>query len=227
MRSAGAMAATSVSSPAAILLLALFFSYILAWTVAAGASSDDGYTIAGRVKLGESNHCLSLLGKTPKEFGHSSKLTNAKVILNGGQSITFTRADGYFSLYPLERHNVPSGTHLIEVAELGYFFSPVRVDISARNPGNIHAALTENRKVLYELILEPLREEQYYEIREAFSIWSVVKSPMGLMLGFTLLVIFVMPKLMDSIDPEEMKRAQEEMRAQGIPSISNMLARAS
>ncbi|KAG6478804.1 hypothetical protein ZIOFF_062248 [Zingiber officinale] len=259
MRSAGAMAATSVSSPAAILLLALFFSHILAWTVAAGASSDDGYTIAGRVKLGESNHCLSLLGKTPKEFGHSSKLTNAKVILNGGQNITFTRADGYFSLYPLERympsvyfhsfpkdfpvgsypdifavplknvgfHNVPSGTHLIEVAELGYFFSPVRVDISARNPGNIHAALTENRKVLYELILEPLREEQYYEIREAFSIWSVVKSPMGLMLGFTLLVIFVMPKLMDSIDPEEMKRAQEEMRAQGIPSISNMLARAS
>lgn len=101
----------------------------------------------------------------------------------------------------------------------------VRVDISARNPGNIHAALTENRKVLYELILEPLREEQYYEvsilsylwsfllvlqnvidvfdtilqIREPFSIWSVVKSPMGLMLGFTLLVIFVMPKLMDSI----------------------------
>ncbi|XP_042435641.1 ER membrane protein complex subunit 7 homolog [Zingiber officinale] len=213
MRSAGAMAATSVSSPAAILLLALFFSHILAWTVAAGASSDDGYTIAGRVKLG---------GKTPKEFGHSSKLTNAKVILNGGQNITFTRADGYFSF-----HNVPSGTHLIEVAELGYFFSPVRVDISARNPGNIHAALTENRKVLYELILEPLREEQYYEIREAFSIWSVVKSPMGLMLGFTLLVIFVMPKLMDSIDPEEMKRAQEEMRAQGIPSISNMLARAS
>lgn len=37
------------------------------------------------------------------------------------------------------------------------------------------------------------------QIREPFSIWSVVKSPMGLMLGFTLLVIFVMPKLMDNI----------------------------
>lgn len=92
-----------------------------------------------------------------------------------------------------QSHNVPAGTHLIEVAALGYFFSPVifllsyymfkhdetmsllalyqytctysqvRVDISARNPGNIHAVLTENHKVLYELILEPLREEHYYE----------------------------------------------------------------
>ncbi|XP_042470277.1 ER membrane protein complex subunit 7 homolog [Zingiber officinale] len=213
MRSAAAMAAAFVGSPVAILVLVLFYSHLLALALADGASSDDGYRIAGRVKLG---------GKTPKEFGLLPKLTNAKVILNGGQSITFTRADGYFSF-----HNVPAGTHLIEVAALGYFFSPVRVDISARNPGNIHAALTENRRVLHELILEPLREEHYYEIREPFSIWSVVKSPMGLMLGFTLLVIFVMPKLMDSIDPEEMKRAQEEMRAQGIPSISNMLARGS
>ncbi|RRT84841.1 hypothetical protein B296_00006048 [Ensete ventricosum] len=40
----------------------------------------------------------------------------------------------------------------------------VRVDISARFPGKIQAALTENRKVLHELILEPLREEQYYEV---------------------------------------------------------------
>ncbi|KAG6519284.1 hypothetical protein ZIOFF_022777 [Zingiber officinale] len=222
MRSAAAMAAGFVGSPVAILVLVLFYSHLLALALADGASSDDGYRIAGRVKLG---------GKTPKEFGLLPKLTNAKVILNGGQSITFTRADVSLKSYDLnlyaQSHNVPAGTHLIEVAALGYFFSPVRVDISARNPGNIHAALTENRRVLNELILEPLREEHYYEIREPFSIWSVVKSPMGLMLGFTLLVIFVMPKLMDSIDPEEMKRAQEEMRAQGIPSISNMLPRGS
>ena len=43
-------------------------------------------------------------------------------------------------------------------------YSQVRVDISARNPGKIQAALTENRRVLFELILEPLREEQYYEV---------------------------------------------------------------
>ncbi|KAL0906295.1 hypothetical protein M5K25_024778 [Dendrobium thyrsiflorum] len=136
--------------------------------------------------------CLPGIGS--KVFGHSSKLSNIKVILNGGQTTTFVRADGYFSFC-----NIPAGTHLIEVAAMGYLFSPVRVDISARNPGKIQAALTENRRVLQELVLEPLREEQYYEMREPFSIMSIVKSPMGLMLGFMFLVVFLMPKLMENM----------------------------
>ncbi|KMT19306.1 hypothetical protein BVRB_1g013120 [Beta vulgaris subsp. vulgaris] len=61
-------------------------------------------------------------------------------------------------------HNVPAGTHLLEVAATGYFFSPVRVDVSARNPGKVQAALTETRRGLAELSLEPLREEDYYEV---------------------------------------------------------------
>ncbi|KAK6162083.1 hypothetical protein DH2020_001924 [Rehmannia glutinosa] len=115
----------------------------------------------------------------------------------------------------------PAGTHLIEVAAIGYFFSPVRVDVSARNPGKVQAALTENRRVLTELVLEPLREEQYYEIREPFSPMSLLKSPMGLMIGFMAIVMFLMPKL---VDAEELKRAQEEMGNQGVPSIANFLA---
>ncbi|KAI4986936.1 hypothetical protein ZWY2020_019566 [Hordeum vulgare] len=96
-------------------------------------------------------------------------------------------------------HNVPAGTHLIEVSSLGYFFSPVRVDISARNPGHIQAALTENRKVLNKLVLEPLKEEQYYEMREPFNILSLLKSPMGMMVGFMVVMVFVMPKMMENI----------------------------
>ncbi|KAL0394290.1 UNVERIFIED_CONTAM: ER membrane protein complex subunit [Sesamum latifolium] len=112
------------------------------------------------------------------------------------------------------------GTHLIEVTAIGYFFSPVRVDVSARNPGKVQAALTENRRALSELVFEPLREEQYYEIREPFSIMSIVKSPMGLMIGFMAIVMFLMPKL---VDAEELKRAQEEMGNQGVPSLANFL----
>ncbi|URE34845.1 hypothetical protein MUK42_07995 [Musa troglodytarum] len=208
MRSSAAL--FNPSPPLLLLLPLLLFSHLLNRAIAADLRSGDGYTIAGRVKL----------GATAKESGLPAKLTNIKVILNGGQSISFAKADGYFSF-----HNVPAGTHLIEVAALGYFFSPVRVDISARNPGKIQAALTENKRVLYELILEPLREEQYYEKREPFSIMSLMKSPMGLMMGFMLLVMFVMPKLMENIDPEEMRRAQEEMRTQGVPSLSSLLPR--
>ncbi|KAJ9167712.1 hypothetical protein P3X46_019318 [Hevea brasiliensis] len=178
-----------------------------ALTISSG--SGDGYTINGRVKIA---------GVGVKGFGFPGKLSNVKVILNGGQSITFLRPDGYFSFY-----NVPAGTHLIEVAAIGYFFSPVRVDVSARFPGQVQAALTENRRGLSELVLEPLRDEQYYEIREPFSIMSVVKSPMGLMVGFMLVVMFLMPKLMENMDPEEMRRAQEEMRQQGVPSLASLL----
>lgn len=38
------------------------------------------------------------------------------------------------------------------------------MDVSARNPGKVQAALTENRRGLLEFVLEPLREEQYYEV---------------------------------------------------------------
>ncbi|PKA59173.1 ER membrane protein complex subunit 7 like [Apostasia shenzhenica] len=163
----------------------VLFSCILPYSLALSSGAGDGYTITGRIKID---------GAGTNGFGHPAKISNTKILLNGGQIVTFARADGYFSFF-----NVPAGTHLIEVVALGYFFSPVRVDISARNPGKIQAALTENRRVLYELVLEPLREEQYYEIREPFSIMSIVKSPMGLMLGFMILVVFLMPKLMENM----------------------------
>ncbi|KAK6927540.1 ER membrane protein complex subunit 7, beta-sandwich domain [Dillenia turbinata] len=187
-----------------VLLLQIFISALSLSSV-----NGDGYTINGPVKIQSFG---------TKGFGHPGKLSNVKVILNGGQSVTFLRPDGYFSF-----HNVPAGTHLIEVDAIGYFFSPVRIDVSARNPGQIQAALTENRKGLTELVLEPLREEQYYEIREPFSIISVVKSPMGLMVGFMLIVVFLMPKLMENMDPEEMRQAQEQMRNQGVPSLASLL----
>ncbi|CAL9749019.1 unnamed protein product [Musa acuminata subsp. burmannicoides] len=205
-RSAASLIVVVSSMKLALLLFLVLVSNFLPSSLAAPSSSGDGYAITGRVKVE---------GMTSKGFGASSKLLNAKIILNGGQNVTFVRADGYFTF-----HNVPAGTHLIEVAALGYFFSPVRVDISARFPGKIQAALTENRKALHELILEPLREEQYYEIREPFSIMSFLKSPMGLMMGFMLLVIFVMPKLVENMDPEEIRRAQEEMRTNFLPRSS-------
>ncbi|CAI9775499.1 unnamed protein product [Fraxinus pennsylvanica] len=179
--------------------------FILPSALAISSENVEGYSINGRVKFPG-----SVIGP-----GLPPKISDVKVILNGGQRVTFLRPDGYFSF-----HNVPAGTHLIEVAAIGYFFSPVRVDVSARNPGKVQAALTENRRVLSELVLEPLREEQYYEIREPFSIMSIVKSPMGLMVGFMVIVMFLMPKL---VDAEEMKRAQEEMRNQGTPSLANFL----
>ncbi|KAK0571023.1 hypothetical protein LWI29_009977 [Acer saccharum] len=198
------------SNPVLFVIFVQLFLSLLSSALAISPASSDGYSISGRVKV------PGLLGKVLGSPG--GKISNVKVILNGGQSITYLRPDGYFSF-----HNMSAGTHLIEVSAIGYFFSPVRVDVSARNPGKVQAALTETRRGLTELVLEPLREEHYYEIREPFNIMSVVKSPMGLMMGFMLVVVFLMPKLMENMDPEEMKRAQEEMRSSGVPSLANLM----
>jgi len=206
------MAASSLCHGHLLLFLLVSVTSACLGTAAAHqAGSGEGYTIAGRVKID---------GMSEKGYGLPAKTSNTKVILNGGQRVTFARPDGYFAF-----HNVPAGTHLIEVSSIGYFFSPVRVDISARNPGYIQAALTETRRVLNELVLEPLKEEQYYEVREPFSIMSLLKSPMGLMVGFMVLMVFVMPKMMENLDPEEMKQAQEQMRNNPV-SFSGLLARA-
>ncbi|KAL8063044.1 hypothetical protein ABFX02_01G002400 [Erythranthe guttata] len=189
--------------------LMIFLSLILLLLPSALGISDgnvEGYSINGKVRFP---------GFSAAGLGLPAKISNVKVILNGGQKVTFLRPDGYFSF-----HNVPAGTHLIEVASIGYLFSPVRIDVSARNPGKVQAALTENRRVLSELVLEPFREEQYYERREPFNVMSILKSPMGLMMGFMVIVMFLMPKL---VDAEELKKAQEEMGSQGVPSLANFL----
>ena len=38
-----------------------------------------------------------------------------------------------------------------------------------------------------------------FKVREPFSVMSLLKSPMGLMVGFMVLMVFVMPKLMENI----------------------------
>lgn len=42
--------------------------------------------------------CITDIGT--KGYGLPGKISNIKVILNGGHKITFLRPDGFFSLYP-------------------------------------------------------------------------------------------------------------------------------
>ena len=41
-----------------------------------------------------------MAGLGTKGFTLPGRMSNVKVILNGGQNVTFLRPDGYFSLYP-------------------------------------------------------------------------------------------------------------------------------
>ncbi|KAL3679885.1 hypothetical protein R1sor_022841 [Riccia sorocarpa] len=190
-----------------LVLVCLIFTFASANSVTPPKTSSS-YAVEGRVKV------EGIAAKVP-----ASKTANIKVVLNAGQQVTFIRPDGYFSF-----QGVAAGTHLLEVVAMGYYFSPVRVDVSARLHGQVRAVAVETRRTLSEaLVLEPLREEFYYERREPFSLVGLLKSPMGLMVGFMVVAVFLLPKLMESIDPEEMKRVQEEMRNQPTPSFNSLL----
>ncbi|KAH9566708.1 hypothetical protein CY35_04G143000 [Sphagnum magellanicum] len=205
----------AMANLASIILLCMLFSFLIlsiclppvsCLQSSPPTSNNEGYVVEGRVKM------QALAGKGV------SKTSNIKVVLNGGQKLSFVRSDGSFAF-----QGVPAGTHLLEVVALGYFFSPVRVDVSSRLQGQVRASLVETGRSLPDsLVLEPLREEYYYEKREPFSAMGLLKSPMGLMIGFMVVCVFLLPKLMDQIDPEEMKRVQEEMRNKPSP-LSNLL----
>ncbi|KAI5072413.1 hypothetical protein GOP47_0012519 [Adiantum capillus-veneris] len=185
----------------------LAISLLSCLTTSIAASGLGGYTIDGRIQHSRTQG----LGGNVVPF----KTSNVKIVLNSGQKVAFIRPDGYFAFT-----GIPAGTHLLEVIAPGYFFSPVRVDVSARQNGQLQATLTETRRILSEpLVLEPLREEAYFEKREPFSLMGLLKSPMGLMVGFMAFAAFLLPKLMENMDPEDMKKMQEMQSS----SLSNVL----
>jgi hypothetical protein len=47
-------------------------------------------------------------------------------------------------------------------------------------------------------------------MRKPLDVWSMIKSPYGLMFGFMLFGIFVFPML--KVDPDEYKEAMEQLR---------------
>ena len=143
------------------------------------------------------------------------------LVVNGGQSVaTRVKPDGTFALL-----DVPPGSHLLETFALGYSFPPMTVEI--RVDGTIRAAYAEDPTVRFEspLVLKPVSVATYFEHRQGLSLGSLAKNPMFLMVAFTVLMTWAMPKLLESLDPEELKDMQEKMGAMGAqPSMGDLFS---
>ena len=67
---------------------------------------------------------------------------------------------------------------------------------------------------------EPLvAKPVFFEKREGFKIGSILMNPMAIMMGVTLLIMAVMPKMMANMDPEQLKEMQQMQG--GIAEILN------
>jgi hypothetical protein len=126
---------------------------------------------------------------------------------NGGQYFTFPRVDGSFTIY-----EIPPGAYVLEVISTEYVFPLIRVDVSGKYNGKVKVRPANQLSTFlpYPISLKPLQQATFFEQREPFHMLMLFTNPMFLMIGFSLIMTILLPKMMASIDPEAMKELQNE-----------------
>nr|CAB3242434.1 ER membrane protein complex subunit 7 [Phallusia mammillata] len=138
-------------------------------------------------------------------------LEETRVLVDDGTYRGFIKNDGSFVV-----HNIPSGSYVLEVVSPVYFFEPIRVELSTK--GNVRARKLNLVKpsavslLKYPVDLKPIGLTKYFQEREKFSIFDMLKNPMVLMMVLPMLILVVLPKMMNTSDPEVRKEMEESMK---------------
>ncbi|KAJ2862339.1 hypothetical protein FB639_005400, partial [Coemansia asiatica] len=151
----------------------------------------------------------------PNEIlGDVSKLsTEARIVINGGEYTGFIQKDGAFAI-----DNIKLGDSLLEVASSKYAFPKIHVHISLKEDGRASIAAryvqigsdwSDDAPVLaYPLRIAAASKYEFFTERQGFSIIAMFSNPYMMMVGASLVAVFLLPKLQANIDPE----ALEEMK---------------
>ena len=114
----------------------------------------------------------------------------------------------------------------LEVNAIGLAFPQLRVKV--KNNGEVRAKLVEETsggrgdRFPYPFVLEPRGTVQYFDQHEQISISGMIfRNPMVLMMLFMGLMSYAMPKMMENMDPEELKKMQEEMKDSPMQRMLN------
>mmetsp|Transcript_27842 Transcript_27842/g.56990 ORF Transcript_27842/g.56990 Transcript_27842/m.56990 type:complete len:220 (-) Transcript_27842:403-1062(-) len=188
------------------LLLAIAACFVAGIT---SSSDDDEYEDDIRA-IDDSNGFADVQGTFPNpKFLSVHKGKVLKVLLDGGKWQTPVRIDGSFTLY-----DVPEGSHLLEVAAPGWVFEQIQVDVvrkgkTTKVKAYYNSDLLGGKAVHYPLRLEAAGIAKYFEEREKFNPLNYLKNPMVMMMLFVAIMAFVMPKMINNMDPEELERAKE------------------
>ncbi|KAF1961226.1 hypothetical protein CC80DRAFT_488554 [Byssothecium circinans] len=134
-------------------------------------------------------------------------------------------------------NNVSAGSYLATIHCRDYAFEPLRIDVTVEE--SIEGS-GEQREVVRAwqtfignewdnkgegkgeggsgLVIEvkPLGQKNYYQERTGFSPLSMLKNPMILMAVFSMGLVFGMPYLMDSMDPETKAEFEEMQKKSAI-----------
>ncbi|KAG0260438.1 hypothetical protein BG011_001909 [Mortierella polycephala] len=127
--------------------------------------------------------------------------------------------DGKF-LFP----SVPEGTYLLEVQNPQYVYPSVRLIVTEGDTkAHVVSQGTDWSNNDYAmplpLTLTPRAASSYFIPREGFKLSYLFANPMMLMMGFSVLMLFLMPKMMANMDPEAMQEMQGMQDAAQMPSF--------
>ncbi|TMW69341.1 hypothetical protein Poli38472_001497 [Pythium oligandrum] len=146
-------------------------------------------------------------------IGEAEKVAPYRILLNGGEQVTYARADGAFVF-----RDITPGRYVIDIPAEDRLFSQYKVDIA--EDGVVRAIEYQypgapKARAEYPLAVEPVAEFEYFEEREKFSILQLIMNPSFLTIIVPVGLLYLLPKLSEAMmDPEEFKKAQEEMGTQ-------------
>ncbi|KAJ1829805.1 hypothetical protein LPJ56_000117 [Coemansia sp. RSA 2599] len=171
-------------------------------TDAASATEEKTYRVRGSIIA---NDVLADVSSLPVE---------TRVVINGGEYTGFIQKDGAFAV-----DNVKLGDSLLEIASSEYAFPKIHVRISLKEDGRASIAAryvqvgsdwSDDAPVLaYPLRIAAASKYDFFTERQGFSIIAMFSNPYMMMVGVSLIAVFLLPKLQANIDPEvleEMKK---------------------
>ncbi|CAG8716336.1 3897_t:CDS:2 [Dentiscutata erythropus] len=161
-------------------------------------TSSDLFEVEGRFALNNVLKDISQLEPT------------TKVVLDGGKYSTFIRKDGKFVI-----DNVPPGSYLFEVLSRKYIYP--RLKIVVESDGEVLPSVTiigsewDNKgpSLPYPLELYARAPADYFIPREGFSITSLLFNPYIIFMGFSVILLLVMPKMMANLDQTALQELQQ------------------
>ncbi|XP_062324198.1 ER membrane protein complex subunit 7 [Osmerus eperlanus] len=155
-------------------------------------------------------------------------ISTARVLVEGEEYVGFLRSDGGFVV-----NDVPSGSYVVEVISPGYKFEPVRVDITSK--GKMRARLVNYIKTSevirqpYPLQIRSPGPHTYFMKRETWGWTDFLMNPMVMMMVLPLLIIVLLPKVVNTNDPEMRKEMEQSMNMLNpnpeLPDVSEFMTK--
>ena len=167
---------------------------------------------------------------------------SAEIIVNHGEYTTYSRtSDGNFTI-----HDIKPGVYIIDIISPIHHFSQVKCLYKPINksesilddtaiarkpdfscieyyyPGATKRTIDESNL----LVLTVLASYEYFETKRGFSLLSILKNPMVLMMILTGGIMYMLPKMMEGMDPEERAMMQKQIQMQQNPTqmMSNLFS---